>query len=105
MCIFFLFNLCHASYKVPFNISEERDGSAITYFLTYTDPSTDECSGSTSVDASTCVNGMCYSYESLPPGCIDSKVINVTVHALNVFGNGSKSEPVHILIGKFYFSL
>ena len=27
----------------------------------------------------------------------------MTVHALNVFGNGSKSEPVQVLIGKLLF--
>ena len=97
--IFFLYHAC----KISFNISEERDGSAITYFFTYTDPSTDKVCGSSSLNASICVNRIChsnYSYERLLPGCTDSKVINVTVHALNVFGNGSKSEPVQILIGR-----
>ena len=92
--------------KVSFNISEEIDGSANTYYLTYSDPSSRESCGSTSVDASTCVNGICYSnysYERLLPDCIDLEAINVTVHALNVFGNGSKSEPVQIFIGKLLF--
>ena len=99
--------LYHAC-KNTFHIAEEIDGSATTYYLTYIDPSTDTFCGSTSVDASTCVKGICYSnysYERLLPGCIDSEVINVTVHALNVLGNGSKSEPVQVLIGKLLFLL
>ena len=101
-----LYHACIYVCKNPFKISEEIDGSATTYYLTYIDAFTNEFCGSTSVNASMCVNGICfssYSHERLLPGCIDSEVINVTVHALNVFGNGSKSEPVYVLIGKLLF--
>ena len=92
--------------KDSFIISEGINGSATTYFITYTDPSTGEFCGSTSVDASTCVNGICYSnysYERLLPGCIDSEAVNVTINALNVFGNGSDTEAVQILLSRLLF--
>ena len=92
-----------------FYITDDIDGSATSYTVTYLP--LDTLSGRNCypvqdlIPAPSCLGGVCYSNYSLSSdgnSCSHSSNISVGIHATNILGNGPKSVPVYIEIaGKF----
>ena len=78
---------------------------AATYILSFYDAYSNKSCGSTSINASSCVHQVCcinYSINYILSSCIHSNQVKIIIYAINVFGNGSKSEPVIISVGKLH---
>ena len=78
------------------NISEDIDGAALSYNITYTDSTTGvQCASTDMLTASLCVNKTCEHKLDLPfLSCSDSVEISVQVSGTNRLGNGVTSTPV-----------
>lgn len=78
-----------------FAISDEIDGSALSYTLSYNDSLSGDSCGSATVPASSCVDGLCqhsFTYEG--SACNSASVgVNVSISAANVLGSGPASYP------------
>ena len=78
-----------------FNISDNFDGSARSYTITYTDSVSGRTCGSVTIPADVCSNGVCKNvFDVFHSTCPRTNGINVTVIAVNVLGSGPESDIV-----------
>ena len=88
----------YATLQSSFNISDEVDGSALSYTLTYNNSLSGISCGSATVPASSCVNGVCqhsFTYEG--SACSSASVgVNVSISAANVLGSGPSSYSMTV---------
>jgi hypothetical protein len=77
-----------------FAISDEIEGSALSYTLSYNDSLSGVSCGSATVPAFSCDDGVCqhsFSYEG--SSCSPLTGVNVTISAANILGSGPLSYP------------
>ena len=77
-----------------FAISDEIEGSALSYTLSYNNSLSGVSCGSAIVPASSCVDGLCqhsFTYEG--SACHSAFGVNVSISAANVLGSGPASYP------------
>ena len=80
-----------------FNISDEIDGSAQSYTITYTDSTTSTVCSSVEIQASSCDVQMCgHQFEVSSSSCVPSADVTITVFATNILGSGQTSNPITI---------
>ena len=78
-----------------FNISDDFDGSATSYAITYSDSASGRTCGSATIPADTCSNGVCKDvFDVFHSNCPRIGGINVTVNAVNILGSGPESNMV-----------
>ena len=81
------------SFQASFNITDEVDGSAIMYTITYIEASNNICA-SQIISPSSCSNGVCLHFFDLSAsGCFQSSSLMVSVSASNLLGRGPLSSP------------
>ena len=83
-----------------FNITDEVDGSAISYTITYYDATSGSVCGSDTIytSESMCIKQKCSHIVNLSSQCNKSNSIAVTIFATSILGNGSSSNPVNISV-------
>ena len=86
-------------------ISEEIDGSATNYTITYTDSTSQRTCSSVTISASACISGQCNHTFGIPSLCSDITSIAISVFATSILGNGPSSEPVFLEFSKFTFHI
>ena len=75
------------------NISNEIDGSALSYSISYYDSTSNILCGSAIIQPSSCVNGTCrHIFDLALSPCIMGTKFTLTVVATNVFGDGPISN-------------
>ena len=76
-----------------YNISNEIDGSALSYFITFSDNGI--CDNAT-VSLSACQDGVCSHYfnVSSSPCSFSTNDVAVSVFATNIFGNSLRSSAI-----------
>ena len=83
-----------------FTIMDSINGAAMMYTINYRDIVTDRICSSAVIPAFLCNEGSCsHTFEISTSLCPPFTVINVTVFATNVLGNGPSSTPR--IIGEF----
>ena len=86
-----------------FNISDEIDGSAQSYTITYTDSMTSTVYSSVGIQASSCDGQMCgHQFEVSSSSCVPSADVTITMFATNILGRGQTSNPITIGIVIYY---
>ena len=85
--------------KSTFNITDEIDGSTLSYTLTYIDGNSGSVCGSAIIPASFCNSGICRHVFNANSSliCSTSNVYNATVLSTNLLGNGYTSSIVTII--------
>lgn len=83
--------------QAPFFISNEIDGSTISYNITYTNSTSGDFCGSAVIPASACTNGVCNSVFDVLSSLCHSTGLSVTVLATNILGDSEASDK--ILVG------
>ena len=93
----FITSLNFLFFKSTFKITDELDGSALSYTLTYADSNSDIVCGSATIPASSCNFGTCrYTFDANSMLCPASNIYNntISVYATNLIGNGYTSSIV-----------
>ena len=86
-------------FIASFNITDEVDGSAASYTITYTDSTFSYICGSTVISASTCESGVCSDWFDIASSpCARSTSVMVTAFATNLLGDGPPSQPIEIVL-------
>ena len=85
-----------------FFISDGIDGSATSYTIMYTDPTSRRTCGSITISASECTSGQCDHMFNIPSDsvCSNATGIVISVFATNILGDGPSSQETVVL----YFS-
>ena len=83
----------------PINISDDVDGSASSYTITYYSLFSGSICGRATIPVPSdfCVNGICrHVFDSSSSVCNDVTQFYVTAYATNVFGDGTPSTPIYV---------
>ena len=100
-CPLFEAKLCASNFiqilQASFNITDDNDGSALSYNVTYTNALTGDVCAEHRVLPSSCQNGACvHLFDVSTSSCPRSVPISVDVKGTNVLGTGPRSTPVSI---------
>ena len=80
-----------------FDISDEVDGSANSYTITYADSMVGTICSTVEIQASLCNSHVCgHQFEVATSSCVPSANITITVFATNVLGSGQTSSLITI---------
>ena len=90
-------NISFVPQQDSFDISDEIDGSANSYTITYADSMADTICSSAEIQASSCNGQVCgHQFEVFLSSCVPSADITITVFAANILGSGQTSSSITI---------
>lgn len=75
-------------------ISDDIDGSPISYNIMYSDFTSGRMCGIFSIPAATCWDGVCQHTSRIASPCSPNDDISVSVLSTNILGSGPPSQPV-----------
>lgn len=75
-------------------ISDNIDGSPISYNITYSDFASGRICGTFNVPATVCQNGVCHHKSQIASPCSPNEDIAVSILSTNILGSGPPSQPV-----------
>ena len=75
-------------------ISDDIDGSPISYNITYSDVTSGRICGTFSIPAATCQDGVCRHTSQITFPCLPSDDITLSVLSTNILGSGPPSQSV-----------
>ena len=76
------------------SISNDIDGSPISYNITYSDFTSARMCSTFSIPAATCWDGVCQHMSWIASSCSPNDDIAVSVLSINILGSGPPSQPV-----------
>ena len=79
-----------------YNISNDIDGSATSYFISFSESTNNDICDNATVSLSACQDGVCSHYfnVSSSPCSFSTNDVTVSVFATNIFGNGLGSSTI-----------
>ena len=88
------------SQSLGFNITDDIDGSTISYTIIYSDSHSNNSCGLSIISVSSCEGSICsHLFEVSASSCSPSSNINVSIFATNILGDGLLSNSVMIVAG------